>query len=78
MFKHHRFPDIKIMYKIFQRGDNTVNIIIVNMKPYIDQRCDIIFKNENTVSDAGVFTERILELRSEVERMIEGTFENNK
>ena len=77
MFKHNRFSDLKIMYKIFKRGENTASLIIVNMKPYIDSRCDYFVKNKTLQANPIAFTQNLLDLKAEIDEIIRETFDNN-
>lgn len=65
------------MYKIFKRDANTLTLIIHKMIPYIEGRGEKIVKDENYLKDPIEFTTKLLELKREMDKMIEESFQND-
>ena len=45
MFNNTRWEDLKLMYKILEKGTNVLNLIITRMGPYIESRGDAIVED---------------------------------
>jgi len=46
MFQHSRLEELGLMFDIFKRDQQTLNLIIKKMIPYIESRGDKIIKDE--------------------------------
>lgn len=77
MFTHSRLDELGLMYKIFKRDANTLTLIIHKMIPYIEGRGEKIVKDENYLKDPIEFTTKLLELKREMDKMIEESFQND-
>ena len=77
MFTHSRLDELGLMYKIFKRDANTLTLIIHKMIPYIEGRGEKIVKDENYLKDPIEFTTKLLELKREMDKMIEESFLND-
>jgi hypothetical protein len=74
MFLHSRLEELALMYKIFKRDANTLTLIIHKMIPYIESRGEKIVKNEQNLKDPIEFTRQLLELKKEMDKLIEESF----
>ena len=80
MFTHSRLDELGLMYKIFKRDQNTLPFVIRKMVPYIEARGQKIVKDETLVSNPGnpdEFTQKLLALKAEIDKMIEESFKND-
>lgn len=77
MFMHSRLDELGLMYKIFKRDTNTLTLIIHKMIPYIEQRGEKIVRDENFLKDPNEFTAKLLDLKREMDKMIEESFLND-
>ena len=65
------------MYQIFLRVDSTIKFIIAKMNPYIEERGDKIIKDEALLKDPLQFTAKLLDLKKEMDEMVESSFKND-
>jgi len=65
------------MYRIFKRVENTLKFIIAKMNPYIEGRGEKIINDEALKKDPIEFTKKLLELKSEMDKMVEFSFQND-
>jgi hypothetical protein len=65
------------MYKIFKRDPITLTLIIHKMIPYIEGRGEKIVKDEKLLKDPNEFTAKLLDLKQEMDKMIEESFLND-
>lgn len=77
MFLHGRLEELALMYKIFKRDHNTLTLIIKKMIPYIEGRGEKIVKNEQNLKDPIEFTRQLLDLKKEMDKLIEESFQND-
>lgn len=77
MFTHSRLDELALMYKIFKREMNTLTLIIKKMIPYIEGRGEKIVKNEQNLKDPIEFTKQLLDLKREMDKLIEESFQND-
>ena len=77
MFQHSRLEELNLMYKIFKRDQNTLGLIIQKMNPYIESRGESVVKDENLLKDPIAFTQKLLDLKSEMDVMLKESFDNN-
>ena len=66
-----------MMYSIFKRDEKTLELIIEQMSPYIEKRGDKIVKDETLLKDPQQFTQKLLELKEEMDQMVENSFGND-
>jgi cullin 3 len=66
------------MYRVFKRDESTLKYIIAKMGPYITQRGDKIVKDEQVLKDAIDFTQKLLDLKAEMDEMVKKSFQNDQ
>lgn len=65
------------MYKIFKRDQQTLTLIIKKMIPYIEGRGEKIVKDEVYLANPIEFTKKLLELKAEMDKMLDESFKND-
>jgi hypothetical protein len=65
------------MFRIFKRVDSTLKFIIQKMNPYIEGRGKKIIEDENLLKDPIEFTKKLLELKQEMDEMVDKSFQND-
>lgn len=65
------------MYRLFKRVESTLKYIIQKMSPYIEDRGKKIVEDEALLKDPIEFTKKLLELKSEMDNMVEQSFQND-
>lgn len=65
------------MYRIFRRVESTLKYIIQKMSPYIEDRGKKIVEDDKLLKDPIEFTKKLLELKSEMDKMVEESFLND-
>lgn len=68
---------MKLLFDVFKRDESTFCHIINAMKPYIKACGEAIVKDPETLKDPNMFTNKLLELKSENDQMISFAFENH-
>lgn len=77
MFQHKKLEELALMYRIFKRVESTLKFIIAKMGPYIEGRGEKIISDESLLKDPIEFTKKLLELKSEMDEMVEKSFLND-
>lgn len=77
MFKNKRLDELSLLYKIFRRDDSTFLLIINKMQPYIESRGQKVTQDENLQKDPIEFTAKLLDLKKEMDEMIETSFHSH-
>lgn len=77
MFTHNRLEELGLMYKIFKRDQQTLTLIIKKMIPYIEMRGEKIVKDEAYLTDPIEYTKKLLELKAEMDKMLDESFKND-
>lgn len=77
MFTHNRLEELGLMYKIFKRDQQTLTLIIKKMIPYIEMRGEKIVKDEVYLTDPIEYTKKLLELKAEMDKMLDESFKND-
>ena len=77
MFQHKKLEELALMYRIFKRVEGTLKFIIAKMGPYIESRGEKIISDESLLKDPIEFTKKLLELKSEMDEMVEKSFLND-
>lgn len=77
MFTHSRLDELALLYKIFKRDSQTLTLVIKKMIPYIEQRGEKIVKDEQLLLQPVEFTKKLLDLKAEMDRMLEESFKND-
>lgn len=68
--------ELKLLYDIFKRDQNTFGLIIQKMNPYILERGQKIVMEESNVKDPHLFTEKLLEFKLEIDELVNYSFTN--
>lgn len=74
MFNEKKLDQLRMMYNIFMRVESTLKHIIEIMDPYIMQEGRKITKNQETQKDPLLFTQKLLDLKDEVDNIIATSF----
>lgn len=74
MFTHSRLDELKLMFDIFKRVPETLTRITERMGPYIESRGEVIVKDTNLQADAIQFTQKLLELKQEMDHIVSHSF----
>ena len=77
MFQHSKLDELALMFRIFKRVEGTLKYIIQKMSPYIEERGKKIVEDEALLKDPIEFTKKLLELKSEMDKMVESSFSND-
>lgn len=77
MFQHSKLDELGLMFRVFKRVDTTLKYIIQKMSPYIEDRGKKIVEDEALLKDPIEFTKKLLELKSEMDKMVETSFLND-
>ena len=77
MFLHSRLEELNLMYMIFKRDPQTLGLVIQKMNPYIEKRGEAVVKDENLLKDPITFTQKLLDLKSEMDTMLKESFDNS-
>ena len=77
MFTHSRLEELAIMYKVFKRDEDSLKHIINLMNPYIVERGEKIVKDDGLLKEPVEFTKKLLELKAEMDFMVERSFNND-
>ena len=76
MFEQKNLNELKLLYDVFKRDQNTFGLIIQKMNPYILDRGQKIVMEENNVKDPHLFTEKLLEFKAEIDELVNYSFTN--
>ena len=77
MFQHSKLDELASMFRLFKRVETTLKNIIQKMSPYIEDRGKKIVENEALLKDPIEFTKKLLELKAEMDKMVEFSFQND-
>lgn len=77
MFAHSKLNELALMFRIFKRVESTLKFIINKMNPYIEERGKKIVEDENLCKDPIEFTRKLLDLKQEMDEMLEKSFQND-
>jgi cullin 3 len=77
MFTHKKLEELALMYRVFKRVDNTLKFILNKMQPYIIKRGEEIVNDQALLKDPVEFTQKLLELKKEMDNMVEKSFLND-
>ena len=78
MFKHDKRDELKQMFSIFKRIESTLDYITGKMGPYIESRGGLIVMDQQLQEDAVEYTKALLNLKGEIDSMVEYSFENHQ
>ena len=77
MFQHKKLDELALMFRLFKRVESTLKFIIQKMAPYIEDRGEKIVKDEELLKDPIQFTQKLLDLKAEMDIMVEQSFQND-
>jgi hypothetical protein len=77
MFENSRLQDLNLMYSMFKRDPQTLGLIIQKMNPYIEKRGEAIVNDEVNLKDPITFTQKLLNLKAEMDTMLKESFDNS-
>jgi Cullin family len=77
MFNNKKLIELALMYRVFRRDETTLKYILSKMGPYIIKRGDKIVKDEQLLKDPIAFTTKLLELKAEMDELVEHSFQND-
>ena len=77
MFNERKIEELTMMYNVFSRVDWTLKFIINRMNPYINQEGGKIVKNSDNLKDPLKFTQKLLDFKNEMDKLIEDAFCND-
>ena len=71
MLKNKKSSQLQKMYNLFCREKTTLKYMIMNMSPYIEERGNELISNKDFLKDPIKFTEKLLELKKEMDDIVE-------
>ncbi len=77
MFNEKKIDQLRIMYNIFSRVESTLEYIIEIMNQYIMQEEAKITSNLEILNDPLLLTQKILDLKDEIDNIIASSFQND-
>ena len=77
MLKNKKLDELRNMYTLFSRVDSTLKYILLEMGPYIEGRGQVVIEDEELLKDPVKFTEKLLELKKEMDEIVVECFEND-
>lgn len=77
MFEHKQLDNLAMIYDIFKRDEKTLDLVIERMSPYIEKRGQKIVTDETLLKDPQQFTQKLLDLKAEMDSMLEKSFGND-
>ena len=75
MFQRKALDELALMFRVFRRDEETFKLIIKHMCPYIEKRGTELIQDENLSKNPIEFTKKLLELKAEMDQMIEYSFQ---
>ena len=77
MFEGRKIDQLTLMYQVFLRVETTLKYMIIKMEPFIMEEGRKIIKNKELLKEPIKFTERLLELKAEIDNIISVAFNND-
>ena len=77
MLKNKKLDELRKMYSLFSRVDTTLKYILLEMGPYIEGRGTIVIQDEDLLKDPVKFTQKLLELKREMDEIVFDCFNND-
>lgn len=77
MFTHKKLEELALMFRLFKRVESTLKYIISKMAPYIEERGKKVVNDPELLKDPIEFSKKLLELKSEMDEMVEKSFLND-
>ena len=77
MFSSRKIDQLRAMYILFNKVPTAVQHIINKFNPFIEAEGRKIVNDEGLIKDPVKFTEKLLELKDEMDKMIESAFNDD-
>lgn len=77
MLKNKKLEELTKMYTLFRRVEGTLKYILLEMTPYIEGRGQVVIEDEELLKDPVKFTEKLLELKKEMDEIVLECFDND-
>ena len=77
MFQQKQKDELKLLFEVFKRNEDTFIHIINAMTPYITSCGQAIVNDPENLKDPNMFTTKLLELKAENDDMIAYAFQNH-
>ena len=77
MFKDKRQDELKKLFTLLSRKANTLHCVYDKMKPYIESRGKAVIGDKEVLKDPILFINKLLELKKEMDSMVQDAFSNN-
>ena len=77
MFDNRKIDQLSLMYSVFLRVETTLKYMIQKMDPFIMQEGHKIIKNQELCKEPIKFTQKLLELKEEIDQIISQAFNND-
>jgi len=77
MLKEKRIDELKKLFQLLSKKERTLPCIYDKMKPYIESRGRSITDDKEVIKDPVLFTTKLLELKKEMDLMVQDAFSNH-
>lgn len=77
MLHNKKLDELTKMYELYSRVENTLKFILLEFGPYIEERGGLIVNDEKLREDPVSFTEKLLELKKEMDEIVVECFNND-
>lgn len=77
MLKNKKLDELTKMYTLYRRVEGTLKYILLEMGPYIESRGMVVIEDEELLKDPVKFTEKLLELKKEMDEIVKECFDND-
>ena len=77
MFSNKKLDELAKMYQLYSRVEGTLKYMLLEMGPYIEGRGTIVIEDEELLKDPVKFTEKLLELKKEMDEIVVQCFNND-
>ncbi len=77
MLKEKRQDELRKLFQLLNRKQNTLPFIFDKMKPYIEGRGRAVVEDKEVLKDPILFTNKLLELKKEMDAMVQDAFNNH-
>jgi cullin 3 len=77
MLRNKKLEELTKMYNLYSRVDTTLKYILLEMGPYIESRGQVVIQDEELLKDPVKFTEKLLELKKEMDEIVVQCFNND-
>ena len=76
MFEKKNLEELKLLFQVFRRDQNTFGFIITHMNQYIKRRGKKIVMDEENIKDPHLFIEKLLDFKAEIDQLVKYSFAN--